>query len=83
MMPKMDAIPSEEAEAIERYIKSQVALAGSTLRKVAEKMNEKYTERTETPPNITRQLKGGTMPAWKERRIADVLGYEVVWKKKE
>jgi hypothetical protein len=81
-MPKSEAIPQEEAMDIEFGIKKYIAGAGSNVSGVVRCLNEKYGT-NDTAPNITRQLKHGTLPFWKLLRIADVLGYEIVWRKKE
>ena len=81
-MPKMDAVPEEEAREIELEIKKQIAGAGSNVSDAVRQINEKYGT-ADTPQTVTRQLKQGIIPYWKLLRIADVLGYEIVWKKRE
>ena len=81
-MPKMDAVPEEEAREIELEIKREVAGVGSNISDTVRQMNEQYAT-TDTPQTITRQLKQGNIPYWKVRRIANVHGLELVWKKKE
>lgn len=81
-MPKSEAIPDEEARDIEFEIKKNIAGAGSNVTDVVRRLNEKYGTH-DTAPNITRQLKHGTLPYWKLLRIANVLGYEIAWHKRE
>lgn len=81
-MPRNDAVPPEEARDIEFEIKKHIAAASSNVTDVVRRLNEKYGT-NDTAPNVTRQLKQGTMPVWKQNRIADVLGYEIIWRKKE
>jgi hypothetical protein len=81
-VPRSEAIPADEARDIEFEIKKQIAGAGSNVSDVVRRLNEKYGTH-DTAPNITRQLKQGTLPVWKLLRILDVLGYEIAWRKKE
>lgn len=81
-MPKSEAIPEDEARDIEFEIKKKIACAGSNVSEIVRRLNEKYGTH-DTAPNITRQLKHGTLPFWKLLRIADVLGYELIWRKIE
>jgi hypothetical protein len=81
-MPRSVGIPPDEARDIEFDIKKQVANAGSTMADTIKKLNEKYGT-NDTHPTVTRQLKQGNIPYWKILRIADVLGYEVKWVKKD
>lgn len=81
-MPKMDAVPESEAREIEFEIKKQIAGAGSNVSDTIRRLNEKY-DTADTPQTVTRQLKQGNIPFWKVLRIADVLGYDIVWRKKE
>jgi len=81
-MPKMEAIPEIEAREIELEIKKQIAGAGSNVSDTVRRLNEQY-ETMDTPQTVTRQLKQGILPFWKVLRIANVLGYEIVWKKRE
>lgn len=80
-MPRSEAIPADEARDIEFEIKKQIAGTSSNVSEVVRRLNEKYGT-NDTAPNITRQLKRGTLPVWKMLRIAAVLGYEIQWHKK-
>ena len=81
-MPKIDAIPDEDAREIEFELKKQIAGAGSNVSDTVRKINELYGT-VDTPQTVTRQLKQGIIPFWKVLRIANVLGYEIIWRKKE
>ncbi|AIF52020.1 hypothetical protein [Pelosinus sp. UFO1] len=81
-MPKTDKLPDNEAREIEFEIKKQIAGAGSNVSDIVKRLNEEYGT-SDTPQAITRQLKQGTIPLWKVFRIANVLGYEIQWIKKE
>lgn len=81
-MPKMDSVPGEEARKIELEIKKQITGVGSNVSDTIRQLNEKHGT-VDTPQTVTRQLKQGNIPFWKVLRIADVLGYEIFWRKKE
>lgn len=81
-MPKSEVISLDEAKEAEIEIKKQIAGAGSNIADTVRRLNEIYGTK-ETPQAVTRQIKQGTLQWWKILRIADVLGYELVWKKKE
>ncbi|HMM22765.1 MAG TPA: hypothetical protein PKA10_18760 [Selenomonadales bacterium] len=80
-VPRTEGIPEEEACEIEFLLKKQIAGAGSNVSDTVRQLNEQYGT-ADTPQTVTRQLKQGNIPFWKVRRIADVLGYEIVWRKK-
>jgi hypothetical protein len=81
-LPRTEAVPEAEARDIEFLLKKQIASAGSNVSDTVRQLNEKY-ETVDTPQTVTRQLKQGNIPFWKVLRIAHVLGYEIIWKKKE
>jgi hypothetical protein len=81
-MPKTEGVPHEEATEIEREIKAHLAGAGSNINDVVKRLNEEYGT-AETSSAVVRQLKRGTIPFWKVLRMAAVLGYELIWKKRE
>lgn len=81
-MPRSPRVPKEEALQIEFELKKYIAGADSNVSDTVRRLNEKYGT-AETPQAVTQQLKQGTMPVWKQNRIADVLGYKIVWQKKK
>ena len=78
-MPKMEPLPENEVKGVEIDIRTQILQAGSNVSRVVELLNQNYNDRTETPQTLNRQINQGIVPAWKERRIATVLGKKVVW----
>jgi hypothetical protein len=80
-MPKTEPIPQSEIERVENNIKREIAGAGSNASDTAKRLKETY-DSSDTPVSLSRQLRQGTIPYWKVLRIADVLGYEIVWKRK-
>lgn len=79
-MPRTEPIPTSEVETIANHIKREIAGAGSNISDTAQKLNEMYRS-ADTPMSLARQIRQGTIPFWKVLRIADVLGYEIVWRK--
>lgn len=81
-MPRNEILLPEEAATAETELKKQIAGAGSNIADTVRRLNERYGTK-ETPQAVTRQIKQGTIQWWKVLRIADVLGYEVVWRKRD
>ena len=82
-MPKIKPIPDTESKELELDIRSKIVRAGLNVSKVAELLNENYSDRKENKQTLNRQINLGILPAWKERRIAKLLGYSVIWVKAE
>lgn len=82
-MPKIEPVPEIEIKNTEIDIRTQITAAGSNVAKVVELLNQNYGDRLETPQTLNRQIRQGIIPAWKERRIAAVLGKSVVWESKK
>lgn len=80
-MPKIEPIPDTEAKELELDIRSKIIRAGLNVSKVAELLNETYSDRKENKQTLNRQINQGILPVWKERRIAKLLGYTVTWVK--
>lgn len=78
-MPKKEPVSIEEIKAIENSIKREIAGAGSNITDTAKKIAEKYDHPVDLP-SFSRQIREGTIPFWRVLRIADVLGYEIIWK---
>ncbi|MDF2572378.1 MAG: hypothetical protein K0R55_3982 [Sporomusa sp.] len=81
-MPRTEPIPAAEVESVVNRIKREIAGAGSNITDTAKKISDTYGS-SDTAVSLARQIRQGTIPFWKVLRIADVLGYEIVWKKKE
>lgn len=82
-MPKIEPIPDTESKELELDIRSKIVRAGLNVSKVAELLNKNYSDRKENKQTLNRQINQGILPAWKERRIAKLLGYTVAWIKEE
>lgn len=81
-MPKKEPVSAEEIAAVENMIRGNIAGAGSNVTDTARRIAEQYKHPVDMP-SFSRQIREGTIPFWRVLRIADVLGYEIVWKKKE
>lgn len=75
MAGKLSPTP-EEITTIENEVKGMIAGSGSNMADTVRRFNEQY-EATDTPQSFGRQLKNGTLPYWKLRRIADMLGWKI------
>jgi uncharacterized protein (UPF0248 family) len=80
-MPKKEPVSIEEIETVENTIKGNIAGAGSNVTDTAKRIAEKYGHPVDMA-SFSRQIREGTIPFWRVLRIADVLGYEIVWKRK-
>lgn len=81
-MPKKEPVSIEEIETVKNMIKGSIAGAGSNVTDTAKRVTEKYGHPVDMP-SFSRQIREGTIPFYRVLRIADVLGYEIVWKKRE
>lgn len=80
-MPKKEPVSTGEIAAIANSIRREMAGAGSNISDTAKKLSERYGHPVDMP-SFSRQIREGTIPFWRVLRIADVLGYEIVWRKK-
>ena len=76
-------IPPEEQMELERFMRANLAAAGENVKSAMDKMNEIYDDRTEYYATTLKQIQGGNMPLWKVVRLANALGYEVKWIKRQ
>ena len=66
---------------IKNEIKAHIARSGHTMTQLAELLNEKYNQKTAVQ-YISNKLTRGTISYKEVLEIADVLGYEIIWKLK-
>ena len=70
--------------AIRNEIKSYIAASGWTLVDIVEKMNESRADKNHTTPqNISNKLTRGTIKYAEVKEIADIIGFSLVWQKKD
>ena len=56
-------------------LKSKLAAKGFNIKKLAEALNT-------SPANISQRIKRGSFNCIELYHIADILGYEIIWKEK-
>lgn len=66
---------------LKNEIKAQITRSGHTMTKLVELLNQKYGKKT-TVQNISNKLTRETISYKEILEIADVLGYEIIWKEK-
>lgn len=69
-------------ETIRNEIKSHIARSGMTMVAIAKIWNVRHPEDPTTPQNIANKLTRGTIKYSEVREIADIIGYEITWIKK-
>ncbi|DAB25023.1 TPA: phosphoribosylglycinamide formyltransferase [Candidatus Gastranaerophilales bacterium HUM_21] len=62
-------------------IKAQITRSGHTMTQLVALLNQKYGKKT-TVQNISNKLTRETISHKEILEIADVLGYEIIWKEK-
>lgn len=67
--------------SIKNEIKAHITRSGHTMTQLAELLNEKYDKKTAVQ-YISNKLTRGTISYKEILEIADVLGYEIIWKLK-
>ncbi len=70
-----------EIANLRNQLKSLTVMEGMTLTKLKILINEKYNK-TDTLENLTNKLRKKTIKANELAEIADVLGYEIILRKK-
>lgn len=66
---------------IRNCIKSKIAESGFLLGQVVEELNKKY-DRKDTIQNLSNKLVRGTIKYKEVLEIAEIIGYDIVWHKK-
>ncbi len=70
-----------EVENLRNQLKSLTIMEGLTLTKLKILINEKY-DKTDTLENLTNKLRKKTIKVTELAEIVDILGYEIILKKK-
>lgn len=70
-------------ENIRNEIKSYIVRSGMTMVAIAEIWNMRHPKAATTPQNIANKLTRGTIKYSEVREIADIIGYQITWIKKE
>ena len=67
---------------IKEIIKSLIVRAGWTMTDVVEALNKKYS-RNDSVQNLSNKLSRETIKYREAEEIADIIGYQIKWVKKE
>ena len=67
---------------IRNEIKSQIVRAGMTMQQVVDLLSDEYGW-SDSASNFSNKLVRGSLRYEEAVQLAQVLGYEIVWKKKE
>ncbi|KPN97750.1 hypothetical protein [Lysinibacillus sp. ZYM-1] len=72
------------SNTIKNEIKSYISSSGWTLTEIVNKMNENLPDdKKTTVQNISNKLTRGTIKYSEVKEIADIIGMNIVWNKKE
>ena len=66
---------------IRNEIKSYIIREGMTMNEVVERLSENYGW-SSSVPNLSGKLRRGSLRFGEAVELADVLGYDIVWKKR-
>lgn len=77
---KKFTVDDDIKKLIQKQVKGYIALEATTIKDVADILSKKY-ERSPNPSNISDRLKKGNIKYAEIIEIANVLGYEIEWKK--
>ena len=67
---------------IRNYIRAKIIMAGMTMRDVAEMLHLKYG-RSDSVSNLSGKLSRGSLRYEEALEIADVLGCEITWQRRD
>ena len=67
---------------IRSEIKAQIVREGRTMEAVVHELAEKYRW-SRSVPNFSGKLSRGSLRYTKALELADVLGYDIIWQKRE
>ena len=67
---------------IRNKIKAQIVRAGMTMQQVVDLLSDEYGW-SDSASNFSNKLARGSLRYEEAVQLAEVLGYEIVWKKKE
>ncbi len=75
---------TNEEKQLKNEVKGYIANSGWTLTDVVKKMNEKLPQDKQTTvQNISNKLSRGSIKYIELKEIAEIIGYKLVWTKKE
>ena len=72
----------KKAEIHRNEIKSYIVRAGMTMTKVVDYLADEYGW-SASVPNLSGKLRRGSLRYGEAVELADALGYDIIWKKRE
>ena len=72
----------KKAEAYRNEIKSYIVRAGMTMTEVVDYLADEYGW-SASVPNLSGKLRRGSLRYGEAVELADALGYDIIWKKRE
>ena len=72
----------KKAEVYRNEIKSYIVRAGMTMTEVVEYLSDEYGW-SASVPNLSGKLRRGSLRYGEAVELADALGYDIIWKKRE
>ncbi len=66
---------------IRNEIKSYIIREGMTMNEVVERLSQEYGW-SSSVPNLSGKLRRGSLRYGEAEELADILGYDIVWKKR-
>lgn len=76
-----DLLELEDILTLQEFIKSMIVRSGLTMRQVVDVLSDEYGW-SDSISNFSNKLSRGSLRYSEAIQIADVLGYEIVWKKR-
>lgn len=73
----------ENINEIRNEIKAAIAMSGMTLKAVVDEMNNRHPESLTTTQNISNKLTRQTIKYSEVLEIADIIGFQINWVKKQ
>ena len=70
----------EKSQSIKDEVKGYITLSGWQMGEVAEKLNNRKSK--VALQNLSNKLAKGTIKYSEVKKIAEIIGYEIEWKKK-
>ncbi len=73
---------AKKSEIYRNEIKSYIVRSGMTMSEVVDLLSADYGW-SDSVPNFSGKLKRGSLRYWEAVELADALGYELVWQKRQ
>lgn len=72
----------KKTETYQNEIKSYIVRAGMTMTEVVDYLSDEYSW-SASVPNLSGKLRRGFLRYGETVELADALGYDIIWKKRE